>query len=62
MVELYDLKIVAGMRNDGNRAPTTDLEDHWPIGGIDEHIAQLDFETSSIANEESIFSSIAVCF
>ncbi|KAI6182843.1 RUN domain-containing protein [Aphelenchoides bicaudatus] len=59
MVELYDLKIVAGMRNDGNRAPTTDLEDHWPIGGIDEHIAQLDFETSSIANEESIFSSIA---
>jgi len=60
MVELYDLKVARGMRNDGRpvQAQTTDL-DHWPVGGIDEHIAQLDFETSSIANEESIFSSMA---
>lgn len=59
MVELYDLNLVTGMRNN-EAAPTstTDL-DHWPVGGIDEHIANLDFETSSIANEESIFSSIA---
>lgn len=60
MVELYDLKLVAGMRGgNGMAAPTTDL-DHWTVGGMDEHIAQLDFETSSIANEESIFSSIAM--
>jgi hypothetical protein len=52
MVELYDLKLMAG--NAATNA--TDLD--W-VGGIDEHIAQLDFETSSIANEESMFSSIA---
>lgn len=53
MVELYDLNL--GIRNNGAQT-VTDL-DHWPVG-IDEHIAQLDFETSSI-NEESIFSSMA---
>jgi hypothetical protein len=58
MVELYDLKVTSGMNSRPVPQPTTDL-DHWPVGGIDEHIAQLDFETSSIANEESIFSSIA---
>lgn len=59
MVELYDLKLVAEMHNNGGPAPSTDL-DHWPIGGIDEQIAHLDFETSSIANEESIFESMTV--
>lgn len=59
MVEFYDLKL-AGVRSNGETTPSnTKKMNQCTFIGMDEHIANLDFETSSIVNEESMFESMA---